>query len=196
MTTTWNPSDKAAGITLSGGNLVATGASGNNKARGTSSHVTTGKFYVEFPSNTVTSGQGIIGAGEATVDLTNNSVGGCAGVDAGGNIRSDAGTASMGDTPSGKNVSLAFDFDNGKFWARLDGGAWVGNGTPGADPETNTNGLGLGTANALFLLVFIQNAGSTTMNAGSSAFTYSAPSGFLPWDDTPPPQRFTATVIN
>jgi hypothetical protein len=195
MSTTWNPSDKGSGIVLSGGNKIATGASGNNKVRGTTSHVTSGKYYLEYPSNSVTAGSGIIGFGLASVGLNDNTVTDCVGVDPGGNFKSDSEGHATGLTPNGKHLSFAVDFTNGKIWMRFDGGVWFGNSVGTPDPVTNTNGLPLSETLALFPLTFIQNVGNNTINAGDTAFTYAIPSGFIAWDSTPPPQRFQATAI-
>lgn len=201
MPTTWSTSDKAAGITLSSGNHVATSASGNNTVRGTTSHALAGKFYLEYPANTVTAGSGCIGFADATKNLTNNALDGMVGISVTGgwNIGSGGG---LGSSPNGKHVSFAIDFDNNRVWARYDGGLWNGSGT--ADPATNVGGIDLLTmvttplpppVPALFPAVFIQNSGSNTLNAGDSAFTYTAPDGFVPWDSTPPYTQVQSAVI-
>lgn len=51
MTELWNPSDMTAGVTLSGGNLIATDTGGGSasflKGRGTVGY-SSGKYYYEF----------------------------------------------------------------------------------------------------------------------------------------------------
>jgi hypothetical protein len=46
-TTTLNPSDKAAGVVLSGGNLVITQSTADGSARSVASH-SSGKYYCEM----------------------------------------------------------------------------------------------------------------------------------------------------
>jgi hypothetical protein len=72
--TTWNPSDKGSGITLSNGNKTATGSSGNFKVRGTTSHVSTGKYYFELNTISIVGGQGFFGLGNSGLNLTDNGV--------------------------------------------------------------------------------------------------------------------------
>lgn len=73
-TCTWNPSDKDASITLSGSNLIATGTASSawKGVRGTTSNVTSGKWYFEAKVRLNTgSGQWMIGIGNASATLTN-----------------------------------------------------------------------------------------------------------------------------
>lgn len=67
---TWNPADKAAGITLTNGNLTATGdaVAGYDNVRGTSSK-TTGKWAFEV-TKVGAPGMGV-GVGLSTASLTN-----------------------------------------------------------------------------------------------------------------------------
>lgn len=187
MSTTWNPADKDAGITLSVGNHVATAAAGNPNVRGTSSH-SSGKWYAEFPTNSITSGGGAIGVCSGARSLTSNVYTLGVMMATGGQIVDDGSiTDPAFGSYNGKHISACFDFTNLKAWFRYNGGNWNNSGA--ADPATNVGGNAatyLGSA-AMFLFTWIQNAGSTTVNAGDSAFTYSIPSGFTAWDSTPPP---------
>src|ERR1700688_4047700 len=65
-TTTWNPSDKSAGITLSGGNLVATGSASPASVRSTASRLS--KYYFEVTATTAGSNMAI-GIADATYSL-------------------------------------------------------------------------------------------------------------------------------
>jgi hypothetical protein len=69
---TWNPSDKNASITLSGGNLTATGGTGSwHGVRGTVSH-TTGKWQFEIKIKLNTgNGNQMVGVGNASAVLNN-----------------------------------------------------------------------------------------------------------------------------
>lgn len=73
-TCTWNPADKDASITLSGGDLIATGTASNawRGVRGTTSNVTSGKWYFEVKVRLNTGlGNFLIGIGNASA-VTNN----------------------------------------------------------------------------------------------------------------------------
>jgi hypothetical protein len=174
---TWNSADKAAGITLSNTNHTATGASGNNGVRGTNGR-STGKWYFEFPVNTITAGFAVLGIGTSSFNINDNSTSGSVGISASGTI---SPSGNMGSAPTGKHISFAVDFDNLKFWARYDGGNWNGAAIGSQNPATNTGGTAF-SAGTYFPLVLIQNVGTTTINTGDSAFVYSAPSGFSEWE--------------
>ena len=83
----------------------------------------------------------------------------------------------------GDYLDIAVDLDAGKFWVRVNGGAW--NGDNAADPATNTNGINLqlpgngaaGTGSALYPAV---NPGAQNYIDSMDVwrYTYSIPSGF------------------
>lgn len=177
--TTWNPADKAAGITLSNGNNTATGSSGNNSVRGTTSHAaSTGKYYLEYNSITQVGGSGVIGVENSTVGLTTNSTNGM-GVGPSGAFPGGTFSAS----PAGHVVGMAVDTNNKRIWWRYDAGNWNNSGT--ADPATNVGGTdysGMSGGTTVFPFVFLQNGGTCTINTDGTAFAHAAPSGFSPWD--------------
>lgn len=176
--TVWNSADKAAGITLSAGDTIATGSGGNNSVRGTTSHASnTGKFYLEYHSITQPGGSGVIGFENGTVGLTTSSTNG-EGVSPGGSFQGHT----VG-TPAGHVVCLAIDTAHLTAWIRIDGGNWNGSGT--ADPATNTGGVsysGMSGGTTVFPFVWLQNGGTVTIVTDSSLFSFAAPSGFSPWD--------------
>jgi hypothetical protein len=72
----WNSADKSPNMTLSGSDLIATGAANSTwkGVRGTVSHVTSGKWYFEVKARLVTApadGRFMIGIGNASALLTN-----------------------------------------------------------------------------------------------------------------------------
>src|SRR4051812_16441177 len=71
--TTWSATDKSAGITLSGGNLIAT--NNNNAASGVraADKQLTGKFYWEVTCTTYTWGGNGVGVVVASTALGQNS---------------------------------------------------------------------------------------------------------------------------
>lgn len=197
-TTTWNPSDKAANITLSNGNLTAVAnTTGNwNIVRSTTSH-SAGKYYIEY---TTTGEQA--GAGHETVGL------GIA------NASQNISTAYLGDTSnnglalfqdghfylnSGSGISLgvsfvtgdtvgtAIDFGNSKIWYRNGAGNWNNDVIANQNPATNTGGQSFSTLNAgpYFAALEVDNATApdgARVNFGALSFAHSAPSGFIGWD--------------
>lgn len=198
MSTTWNPADKASGITLSSTNHVATSTSGNNSVRGTTSHAS-GKWYLEFPTITITSGGGLVGVGDAMASLTGGATNNAIGVAPGGGIQFFASSHvnPFAGAPSltGHRLGLAIDFDNGLAWFRLDGGDW--NGSPTADPASGAGGFsGAGFPDTLFPFTWIQNSGSTTINCGDSPFVDPVPASFAGWDVPPVVTNTYATVMS
>lgn len=171
--TTYNPSDKSADITLSGGNLIATHASGGSFAnvRSTTSK-TSGKYYFEV---TWSGGDGNNGVGVAngSASLSNY-------------LGNDANSIGWYDTgfghPSGTTftagdvIGIAIDCTNGLIWYRK-------NGTFSGNPAAGTGGTSISLA-AYYAAVAFQYStlGAGTINFGGSAFANSPPSGFSAWD--------------
>lgn len=181
MATVWNAADETTNITLSNTNHTATStAGGNNGIRSIGVSHSTGKWYLEF-TNILSPG----GSGSYGFAVAGDALGGAGqcGVDPGGNLHGTGGTTAMGSAPDGKTLAFAIDLDHGKIWARYDAGAWVGDGTAGADPSSNTHGLVNAPTVPLLLHTWLQNnPGHVTLNAGDSAFVQSVPSGFTAWD--------------
>lgn len=189
--TTWNPSDKTSGITLSGGNLIATANTFNfNGMRGTTSkdNVTGGAFYFEVTCNgSFSDGRSFIGFGLATAGLgTTNSSASLGGInEAGTNIQVagfDPRTVALGAFPS-KTYGVAIDITNKKYWFTSDGTTWNAGGT--ANPATGVGGgtwtIQLGAP--IFIMGSIIDTGAAmTLNPGPSSFLYTIPSGFVAWD--------------
>jgi hypothetical protein len=88
---------------------------------------------------------------------------------------------------AGDVLCFAFDFVNGKWWYRVNGGLWNNVGTD--DPATNTGGIGNvngGTGEPMSLYVgFNSGGGNVTINTGTVAFAQTMPSGFSPWFASP-----------
>jgi hypothetical protein len=185
-TTTLNPSDKSATTTLSGGNLIATQATGYGGVRSVSSY-SSGKKYMEFtPTVGVSSFDNLIGIANATHTLNAGPDTTSAGwfesqttVDGnGGSI----GTGMVGFGVS-STVCMAVDIGNSTIWFRVNGGLWNNSGT--ADPATNTGGFSISymTGSVVFVWV-LGNGGSSaveTVNFGGSAYSFTPPSGFGNW---------------
>lgn len=186
MPTTWSTTDKDAGVTLSGGNLVASFASGNQGVR-TADRVYSGKYYWEIIFTTTTNAAiGIcagfspfatLSSGSATQQGTMLSNG--------GGIFNPTNTAlSVGGTvTNGWIACIALDADNHLVWFR-NGAAGNWNGVASHNPTTGAGGLGTAfyaAGPAFGLYCFAQGgagSGVVTANFGATAFTGTAPSGF------------------
>ena len=184
-TTTWNPSDKNAAITLSNGNLTYSGA--NNADAGVRSIASrsSGKYYWELTLDAFQNGVAIFaGIASASWGLDHmSSSAQSIGWRDNGKVQQDGSDLATIESWSGGTVlGFALDLDNAKIWFRKDGGNW--NNDAGANPATNTNGIAVsGLTGAVYAGgdVGLVGGGATTTitaNFGATAFAQTAPSGF------------------
>lgn len=200
---TFNPAQKAAGITLTNSDQTAGGGGFRQYVYLTRSLpvASGGKWYFELNYNSGTQNQNYFvlhGRNSAptqfdTIDLLNTEP----------NAhhrrsetlyRSNSGTIGSNAVAyaAGDRVMIAIDLDNMKIWVGANG-AWGGSD----DPATNTGGgdltLGpnLSTYTDIYLLYSLYTANVTLIQDGAAS--YAAPSGFTYLDDTaggggaPPP---------
>jgi hypothetical protein len=189
--TTWNPSDKTAGITLSGGNLVALASTGTQGVRAADLQYT-GKFYFEVTVN-VNSGNnhclGFVPAGTVLgTTFANNLVSSFAGRQAIVNSANSSvyingvialslsGTAWV----AGTLVCIAIDLDAGLVWFR-EGAAGNWNTSASANPATGAGGVATGYVRTPAYPVFQSTTSGqqVTANFGDTAFSGAVPSGFI-----------------
>lgn len=175
--TTWNPDDKHADITLSGGNLVAICTVPWKAVRAIIGK-SLGKWYWEVTIDDSTYVN--IGVGTSAATLANypgSDNYGC-GIDRGGLYNQGAGLFTQHGSGfvspiNGDIVSVAFDMDAGEIYFALNG-VWAGTSNPatGTNPTfTFTPGI------TLYPMMGLQTS-QVTANFGASAFSYSVPSGF------------------
>lgn len=192
-TTTYNPSDKAAAITLSGGNLVATQNTGSAFANVRSiSSQSSGKLFFEVTFTTQNfasfSGVGVANATEsltAQLGQTNNSVlGRCNGT-------VDFNASSLGPFTGcgtqGVTVGVAVDLTAKKIWFwESSTNQWNGDPSPftSQNPSTNTGGYSIAalTCPCLPITEIWQLNDVQTANFGASAYVIGTrPTGFGNW---------------
>ena len=177
---TWNPSDKGASQTLSGGNLTVTTSATNGTTRATMSKAS-GKWYWEYQSNT--HGTAYYGEANASATLTN-----CPGQDAnawgyretnGKIYNNNAAVASGGGTIAANDyVGLGLDLDNGVMYVY------------------KNNVLQLtATVSGTLYPAFGNNSTvcAATANFGQNALTYTPPNGTF-WN--PADKSAYITLIN
>lgn len=181
---TWNPADKGANVTLSAGNLTATGTAGSNLVRATTSH-STGKYYWEIlvvtangannapymaltlaTATTYTQKPGLIAGygwsqqGTNAYSWDNGSFIGPFGSDF-------AGTDVMG---------CAVDFGASKIWFSRNN-VWLNSGNPSA----GTGAMWADVTGTLFPTTFPGGSGVVTGRFDTASFSYTAPTGFGSW---------------
>jgi hypothetical protein len=196
--TTWNPADKAAGITLSGDDLIATNNNGaRSNVRSTTSH-SSGKRYYEVTAGVFAPG-GTFGAICTALAGASLTLAAGAGADDSGYfsgglvVVGNLTVATLDSYTTGDVLGCAIDLDAGKGWYSKNGVFASG------DPAAGTGEHFTFTANAeLFALISTRRLNDAgTSNFGATAFNAAAPSGFLGWDeeeavaDVPAPQVLT-----
>lgn len=192
---TWNPADKAAGITLSNGNLTYTHAAGNNTnalVRATTSK-SSGKWYYEDTFGSVADtdswfcgfASGVLGT-NFQLGSTASSVGYMRGI--GGLVFFSGGVAlsGLGEAAADEEVAMAIDVTTNKVWFKvLPGGQWNGNNAA-HDPGTALGGqaISAGGITTWFPAASTYSADGDfgTGNFGASAFAGVIPVGFTSWD--------------
>lgn len=178
--TTFNPSDKAGTVTLSGGNLVMTGTGGNTGVR-TVLGVSSGKVYWEVTATNWADFYSCVGFSLSSFNLNffNNGNAGSASVNFGGAIwNNGSNVISIGNGATGTVMCFAVDMTNKLWWIKKGvGGAWTG--TAAGDPVAGTNGISLTWASAIYPTVGGDGAGEVwTANFGASAFAGVMPAGY------------------
>lgn len=194
--TTWNPSDKNVGCTLSNGNLTAVGngsGTGNTLAARATSSLNSGMIYVEAQSDNLGGGLGFnqIGLANSSASFSNTM---------GSDTNSLSWNMNSGDVQYNNGViqsgiplntaftdicQMAIDFTNKKLWCRTNTNNWNGSAT--ANPALNLGGTDISallTGQQLFLSFGVNTleGQGVTMNFGASAFTESVPVGFNSWN--------------
>lgn len=196
--TTFDPAT-ATGVDFQNKNLtiVNQGAFGGLPvgAKSNSSYTTGVKVYAEFETWLFNAQSGV-GIGNATTTFaewggTEGSSPGPA-TDGAGIFQNQNGsiwineveqTNWAGVTLNHAIVGVAIDLVANLIWFQTNGGHW--NGIAGANPATGVGGYDISrlTGSAIYLFAVVVGAqDKVTMNAGASAFTYSVPSGFAPWN--------------
>jgi hypothetical protein len=186
--TTWSPTDKSAGITLTGSNLIATcSGGGTNSVRAPDKQVT-GKFYWECTCNTISSVITGVGIHAGWVSFAtggySSAVGTCGVLQSGGGIYVDgshSGQPSLGALVAGNVICIAVDAGARLIWFRV-GAAGNWNGSAANNPATGVGGVpftSLGIGIQIYpSAVFGTISDQVTANFGDTAFTGAVPAGF------------------
>ncbi len=182
MSTTWNPSDKGASITLSGGNLSAAGNTSWNTVRATTSKAE-GKWYWESKVTAVD--DQVVGFADGTAGTLSTFCGSlgvsCGLVRTGATVVSGMTNVNAGGAfTTNDYVNLAIDFDAGKIWIGKNG-TYFASGNPAA----GTNPWVTFTPNTTLFPAWSGNtaAATETANFGATAFNNTKPTGFSSWNN-------------
>lgn len=178
--TTLNPLDKSAGVTLSGGDLVAS-APDTSAGLARSVHAINGKRYFEAVYTTVPGGTASIAAGVATSaaalagSLGYSTADGWAFWGKVTGARHGGSTAISGSASSGDVFGFAVDKSRGRLWIRKNG-TWIK-----GNPATNTSPIWTNLSGTLYAAACPWDTGATiAMRFNPATFSNPAPSGFSP----------------
>ncbi len=187
---TWNPSDKSAQATLSGGNLTWSNGDANNQGVRSIVGKTSGLLYHEYKILNTGGGRNDCGNGIAAssfVFSSSNTLNILWMFNSGAIFFNNASTGkTLGSRSNNDIISVAVDFPHLKAWMRANAGNW--NGDASANPATNTNGIDVSavfTSQAAFVLGTNNatvNATVGTLNVGATSFAQTVPSGFSAWN--------------
>lgn len=172
-TTTWNPSDKSASVTLSGGNLVASTPGGGFFAVRGSTSKSSGKWVFEINIDTGT--QHMVGFANSAQVLTtypgatgNNSIG----------YYSSAGERFLNGSSAAYGTGFALGDD---VMCCVDADArtcfFIRNGTSYASIDISA------ISGALFPCWSSNTSAAVTTNFGATAFVNTLPSGYDAWNN-------------
>lgn len=181
--TTWNPSDKSASITLSGGDLVATANAGGQGVRSIAAVGASQKVYMEYVP-TVNANDQQFGFALATHNVATTLGGSEGGVSKSFGVRytgsyldfsSADHNAAMPSWTTSNRVGIAFDRGANLFWSRVNGGAWSNSG----DPAAGTGGRAVSVTGTVYACLYIGfSTEVTTARFASTDWVDAAPSGF------------------
>jgi len=165
---TWNPADKASGITLSGSDLIATASDADVYAVRSTIGKSSGKWYIELTYTAAISNSTSLGVMNTTASLT-----ALCGDDTNGYGYNDVGQkkyngvdASYGGTPAnGSVIGVLLNMDDGEISFE-----W----------NDNAYGVAFTGLSGTFYVAFSSGFGANqvTANFGATAFVYAVPSGY------------------
>lgn len=196
-TVTWDPANN--GNTLTNGNLTITGlATGGWAVTRSTNSYSNGKYYAELTittNNTSSYGSWGVGVVNASYVATN--------------YMGQVNTSSFGYMPNngsllgnpggaiqtcavGNKVQVAVDYGLRLMWVQCNGtGGWNVGFSGTQNPSTEQGGIDISNgavAGAPYFLAWesdnVSPAGSTTTNFGSTAFTYTVPTGFAGYNSS------------
>lgn len=187
--TTLNPSAKGSGVTLSGGNLAASGVATNN-VLGTTS-LASGLAYFEVTINSGAGGNALgIGVGNASTPLSGTGLAFDSSHDAicyydslGGAFFDGGSIGSAPDFTNSQVVCIAVDFNTQMIWMRnFTSSPTVWNSSSSNVPGSS-GGISFGASSGpWFPALGFRGTGEMTVNFGASSFSGSIPSGFSSWN--------------
>ena len=197
--TTWNPSDKAASLNLTNGNLTdtSTSSAGSANVRSIFS-ASTGKWFWEYTLTTVVSGY-LPGIANNVIGLTAAVPGtGACVVNASGAlyVNTTSVLSFTGGLASGNTFAIAVDIGAKRLWIKYGSTNW--NNNVANDPATGVGGVDISALASPPYYAFASigvTGGVLTANFGASTFVNAVPSGFQPGFGAPTSAQLTQAAL-
>lgn len=183
-TTTWNPSDKATGLTLSNGNLTATSDASSVTAVRSTTTSGAGKRAFQATLSLNTTGR-LVGIANGTYDVFSASaIGGDTNAVAydpstGAVTLNSISIATVSTAVNGDAINIVLDASNKLLWIRVNVGNWNASGS--ANPGTGVGGISLASMSAGPYYA-IAGFGSVTTRSITANFWPAPPYGVQSWD--------------
>lgn len=190
-TTTWNPADKDAAITLSPSNLTAAGPSNAFTGVRAVASASSGKKYWEIHADTINATSQIssgLGIATSSLSFPAGYTSGVSWFNTGLIYVNGVSTTNVGlSWAQGDTLCFAVDIGANFIWFRTNGGNW--NNDPVASPAIGNLGIDISTrgAGALFAMATVGTSGASgndvfTANFGATAYAQTKPlGGYSDW---------------
>ena len=200
MATTWDPANHNAGITLTNGNLTATGSGGNQTGIATGSITTAQRFYWEVTINAQggSTGVGLGNSSFATASFLGGDGNSLCYFFSGSVFNGGSGIASIASFTTGAIIGVAYDFNAKLVWFTLNGTTWnndvIGNQNPAVGSQVGgINPPAL--AGDLFPAYSVGNTEQVTGKFTNAGLAYSIPTGFSTFDTASADTLFAQAVM-
>jgi hypothetical protein len=189
VATTWDPNAKSAGVTLSGGNLVASVGSGSSNVAATRS--ITGPTYFEVSLGANLSGTASIGICNRGINfaagtLLGADANGCGYRQSGAVVINGATVATIATYLATNSIGVAVDIQNRLIWFRVGAGNWNNDVIGNQNPVGSVGGISLSTMTLGSALPACGATFSITADVFTAIFTsgfaQTAPTGYITID--------------
>lgn len=175
----WNEDDKTSNITVTTKRTAADSGTGNEQVRSTGLRKT-GKYYVEFTLDTLTSGiDAAVGIATQDTPIASANLGavGSHSYRGNGQIRKDGSIVATTSTyAQGDVINMAVNLDTGKVFFGKNG-TWLDSANPAIDANPHITGIS-GPVSLYFGTDNNANSPQVTVKSGKKKMTYTVPSGF------------------
>jgi hypothetical protein len=196
FTATWDSANKGANVTLSGGNLTATGSGAGGGVLATHGRAVSagGKYYWEItvgdtlnsgdhgftPNGVDVSETGLIGLDLTILAAVSETSFNCV------LYVGDASTHNLDAFADNDEIGFALDMTNELLYVHKNNTYYNLTGGGAGNPSAGTNGLNIASelTGTVYPYAGLNSGSSGTANFGGSAFIHTLPTGYVSWNGT------------